>query len=133
MGPPAEKVAVGDESVWFYPRQPFGRVTYAVRIGPDNRVRGVEQRLVEDNIKKIQVGKTTTSDVRALFGPPYFTAYLPLKKYDSWEYKFFPGHIYDWKVLYVQFSADGLAQEVLFMDDAARNNLDNDNNNWLLP
>src|SRR5512143_1325556 len=71
MGPPAEKTVEPDgDTVWFYPRGPMGRHTYAVRVAPDGVVRSVEQRLTVENLQKLVAGETTAKDVRALFGPP---------------------------------------------------------------
>ena len=46
MGPPAERITVASgDSVWFYPRNPAGPHTYAVRLNPQGIVQEVDQRL----------------------------------------------------------------------------------------
>lgn len=119
MGPPAEKLALaGGTTVWFYPRQPFGRATYAVTLGPDGIVRSFEQRLTEQNISRIVVDKSSMQDVRALFGPPGAVVRYPNRDGDSWEYNMYggAGDVY-WKILSVRFGSDDLVKDVALVDD----------------
>jgi hypothetical protein len=128
MGAPADKVSVGADTLWWYPRHP-GRLSYAVRVGADNIVKSVEQRLTEENLKHIQIGKTTSQDMRALMGPPYRVVRYPRRDGDSWEYKMMPGSLDDWMVLSVRFDAAGVVKEVTYVADSARicpNNCDDD-------
>ena len=71
MGTPAEvlKLADGGEA-WFYPRGRVGRQTYRAELGPDQRLRNVEQVLDEPHFARIVPGKSTREDVRQLLGPP---------------------------------------------------------------
>jgi len=111
MGPPDEKLAsTGGSSAWFYAR-PSGGVTYAVGLGPDGIVRGVEQRLTEENIAKLEIGVSTQQSVRALFGPPYDTTYFDRLQREVWGYKY--RVVAERMVLYVRFSDDGVVREVL--------------------
>jgi hypothetical protein len=119
MGSPAEKVALADGStVWFYPNQPYGRVTYAVTIGRDNIVRSYDQRLNEANLSRIVPDKSSMHDIRALFGPPYHVLRYPNRDGDSWEYNMYggAGNVY-WKILSIRFGADGLVKDVSMVDD----------------
>src|SRR5262249_12302780 len=117
MGPPAEKLSASNgESVWFYPRQPFGRQTYAVRIGSNGVVRGVEQRLTVENVNKLTPG-TTEAAVRELLGPPWRVTHLARLQRDVWEYTMYNQNAsLDQYFLYVQFSG-GAVREVLMMRD----------------
>jgi len=117
MGPPAEKIsAPGGESVWFYPRNPEGRHTYALRLGPDGVLRAIEQRLTVANMEKITAGKSTARDVRALFGPPNRVTHLPIQKREVWEYRMYNQIEFPYN-LFVQYSDDGVVREVLFLRD----------------
>lgn len=111
MGRPDEKQAeAGGSSTWFYTR-PSGGHTFAVRLGPDGIVRGVESRLTEENIATLKSGVSRREDVRALLGPPYFVSHFERQQREVWEYKRF--EIGERKVLLVQFSDDGLVREIV--------------------
>jgi outer membrane protein assembly factor BamE (lipoprotein component of BamABCDE complex) len=111
MGQPDEKqAAAGGSSVWFYTR-PSGGNIYAVRLGSDGIVRGVDNRLTEDNIATLEAGISRREDVRALLGPPYFVSHFERQQREVWEYKRF--EIGERKVLLVQFSDDGLMREIV--------------------
>ena len=111
MGPPDEKLAsAGGSSAWFYTR-PSAGLTYAVTLGSDGIVRGVEQRLTEENIAKLEIGVSTQQTVRALFGPPNNTTYFERQQREVWGYKY--RVVAERMVLWVRFSNDGVAREVL--------------------
>ena len=99
------------ETVWYFPRGPAGWHTYAVRVGPDGVLRGIEQRLTVENVNKIVTGKTTKQEVLELLGPPFDESRLPLKPLDVWHYQFLDV-AYKWN-LWVHFSDDGVVREVL--------------------
>ncbi len=116
MGKPAERVdKPGGGSVFYYPRGPAGRETYAVSIGADRRVQSVEQRLTDANIAKLVRGASTSTEVRELFGPPSLTERLPRLERDVWEYRMDPISMPN--LLLVQFSYDGIVREVFKMRD----------------
>jgi hypothetical protein len=117
MGRPAEKITAADgDSIWFYPRQPMGRATYAVRIAPDGTLRGIEQRLTEHNMKLLVAGSTTMKETRELLGPPWQNARNFLNDRDCWDYRMY-GRAQGEFTLSVQFSDDGLLREVYFLED----------------
>lgn len=112
MGTPVERQPTpGGGSLWWYPHAPIGWYSYAVDVGPDGIVRSVEQRLTVQNVEKIRQGTWTKKDVHDLFGPPFFVS--PQYEREVWEYQLRDEH-FKWK-LWVQFSADGVAREVLQM------------------
>lgn len=116
FGRPAERVVTPDGgSVLYYPRGPQGRTTYAVVLGAEGRLQAIEQRLTDENIAKITVGTTTAQQVRELLGPSLIHSSLPRLGRDVWEYKM--GDRALPYVLWVQFSADGIAREVIKMTD----------------
>jgi hypothetical protein len=116
MGPPAEKISEAGDSVWFYPRGPMGRQTYAVRVAPDGVMRGIEQRLTVENMQKLVAGETTAAQVRALFGPPSRVTRLDRQQRDVWEYRMKNQIDVDYS-LFVQYSYDGILREALFLRD----------------
>jgi len=117
MGPAADRRAgAGGETVRYYSRQPNGREMYAARIGPDGKLRAIEQRLTEANLVRLVAGTSRAGDVRDLFGPPYqINTYERLAR-EIWTYYMY-GNGYQPMVLYVQMSGDGVVREILLMDD----------------
>jgi len=116
MGHPAERVAAADgDTIWFYPNH-FGRVTYAVHVAPDGRVRLVDQVLDEAHVARIAAGQTTRAQVGAMFGPPYQTTYLPRQKREVWTWNMFNVQQIPHQ-LHVQMSDDGIVREVLMLED----------------
>ena len=111
MGAPDEKLASeGGGSIWFYTR-PSGGHSFAVELGPDGIVRKIDSRLTEENIAGIRAGVSSRAEVRALLGPPHFVSHLDRQQREVWEYKRL--QVTERRVLWVQFSGDGLVREVL--------------------
>jgi len=116
MGNPAQRIETpGGGSVLYYPRGPFGRVTYAVVLGADGTVQAVEQRLTDENIAKLVLGTTTTKEARELFGPPSMVRRFPRLQRDIWEYPM--GEMSMPYILYVQSSYDGIVREAFKLKD----------------
>jgi hypothetical protein len=116
MGAPAERRAGPDgETVLWYPRLPYGRASYAARIAADGRLVSLEQRLTEENLTRLERGKTTAEAVHDLFGPPNKVNQFPRLQREIWTYQM-PA-VTEWKVLYVQFSPDHVLREYYYMDD----------------
>jgi hypothetical protein len=90
MGTPAETRKVGDETLLYYPRQPYGQSVFVARIGPDGHLIDVEQRLTDANIAKIVPNVTTASQVEDLLGPPYETSHYGLSNGTVWTW-YMPG------------------------------------------
>jgi hypothetical protein len=117
MGEPAEKLAAANgDTVWFYPRLPAGRQTYAVRLSRDGVVRSVEQRLTEANLRNIVAGTTTMREVRLLLGPPFRTVRFARLQRLVWDYPMYNDFQAEYN-LSVQFSDDGIVREVLLLKD----------------
>jgi len=122
MGAPAEKRQVAGETWYFYPRQPYGRVMYVARVGPDGRLVALEQRLTDANVAKIVPNTTRAQDVRDLLGPPWTaTRYAGLDR-DIWTWWMRqygdPGLPIE---LVVQMSPDGVVREVYRMQQGGPN------------
>jgi hypothetical protein len=113
MGTPGEKISASSgESLWFYPRLPFARQTFAVRLGADGVVRSVDQRLTVENVHKLAPG-TPSSAVRELLGPPWRVSRLDRQQREVWEYTMYDA-AQDPFNLYVQLSG-GVVREVLML------------------
>lgn len=116
MGSPAERLARPDgSSVWYFPRGPSGRHTYAVTVGTDGVLQSIEQRLVPENVAKLQRGKITARQVRELLGPPVGITRAPFKPLNVWEYRWV--NTLGRRVLWVHFSDDGILREVWDLND----------------
>lgn len=115
MGAPTERIAQANgDTLLFYSRLPFGRRMYAATIGPDGRLRAIEQRLTKDNIAKVVPGMTA-KEAHALLGPPHRTVRMPLPQRDVWDYPWLDYE--DRRILWVQLSYDGVVREVIELHD----------------
>lgn len=116
MGRPAQRLSLpnGDSALYFS-RLPYGRAMFVVTVGSDGIVKSREQRLVRENIAKIVAGTWTKKEVGELFGPPGSSGRFARQQRDWWEYKYFSDH--ERRVIWVQYSGDGVVREVLDMID----------------
>jgi outer membrane protein assembly factor BamE (lipoprotein component of BamABCDE complex) len=113
MGVPGEKVVLpGGDSVWYYPRGPH---TFAVTLGPDGVVRGIDQRLTTANVAKLVQGSSTAKEVRELLGPPPTVRQFPRMQRYVWVYPMKLAE--ERRVLWVQFSSDDIAREIIETHD----------------
>jgi hypothetical protein len=109
MGTPAERLETpGGGKVLYYPHV---RETFAVLVGPDGLVRAVERRRTQANLARLVPGTTTAKLVREIFGPPGLVSRSDRQQRDVWEYQYMNGEEY--RVIWVQFSFDGVVREVL--------------------
>jgi hypothetical protein len=117
MGAPEEKLVLADrDTVWFYP---FGRdrlFTYAVRIAPDGIVRGVDQRLEEANVHKLEPKKQNQKQVRELIGPPAKSSRSALTGMTIWTYRLYDGSGAK-MVLGLSFADNGMLQHYDYTRD----------------
>jgi outer membrane protein assembly factor BamE (lipoprotein component of BamABCDE complex) len=115
MGVPAERLALpGGDSVWYYPRGE-GRHTFAVTLGPDGVLRGIDQRLTLANVAKLVQGRSTAKEVRELLGPPPTVRPFPRLQRYVWIYPMLLDE--DPRILWVQFSSDDIAREIIETHD----------------
>jgi len=115
MGPAADKRPGPDgETVLWFPRLPAGRVSYAARIGRDDKLIAIEQRLTRQSLDRLQPGVSRGSDVRDVLGPPERVAASPRAEREVWTY-----HAEDIQpaLIVVQFSTDGVLREKYMFDD----------------
>lgn len=118
MGATADRIALANgDTVLYFSRQPAGRAMYVVTLAPDGVMKSIDQRITRQNFAKIVAGVWTGKEVRELLGPPALAGRLALQPRDWWEYKFREYPDYDYRVLWVQFSEDGVVRELLDMPD----------------
>jgi outer membrane protein assembly factor BamE (lipoprotein component of BamABCDE complex) len=118
MGPAADKRVHSDGETWYYyPRQPHGLQMHVARV-KDGRVVAVEQRLTDENVARLEKGKTRADDVRDLLGPPWKVWPYPRMQRDIWEYRMaIGGGASVPQGLYVQVSPDNIVREVYVLSD----------------
>ncbi len=102
----------------YFTHWPWGRLTYVASIGPDGVLRGFEQRLTHWNIHKVQAGMRK-DEVRELLGPAFEISRLPRQQREVWEYPYRYA-VREGRVLFVQFSDDGIVRETIEMHDDER-------------
>ncbi len=119
MGRPTlvQEAANGERVLW-YSKLPYGRENYAVRIGPDDRVIAVEQRLSHPFIQKVIPRQTRAEEVLGLLGPPFRRSDMPLKNREVWEYPLLTSPEY--QTLFVEISRDGVVAERYHLHDRDR-------------
>jgi hypothetical protein len=118
MGRPADKIAgPGGQTIYWYPQLPYGRANYAARIDPQGTLLAIEQRLTEDNIKKVSLG-WSAGQVYELLGPPYHPEVYPRMEREAWTYPMrVQGHGYPkWFIVYLS-TRDRTVVETYLMDD----------------
>jgi len=118
MGRAADKrVGAGGETVYYYPRLPWGYETYAARIAPDGKLIALEQRLTEDNLKKVKPGATRGNEVLDLLGPPFEPMKQARTGKEIWTYPLrIPGFPTP-KWFLVHVGPDGVVSDTYLIDD----------------
>lgn len=90
MGQPALRWQDADGSQQLaYPRGPWGVHTYMVRIGPDGRLKQIENVMDFEAFARVKRGMTQDQVLRIL-GPSYpgWTAYFPARDELVWEWRY---------------------------------------------
>ena len=118
MGPAAEKrPGPNGETVYYYPRLPWGYETYAARIAADGKLIRVEQRLTDDNIGRVKVGATRADEVRDLLGPPFEPMKQARTGMEIWTYPMRIAGYPTPKWFLVHVAPDGLVSDAYLIDD----------------
>jgi hypothetical protein len=116
MGQPALiRDLPGGEKVYWYPRLPAARESFAARIDPQGTLIAIEQRLAGQYISQIIPNKSTSDDVLDILGPPYRIYPYPRMQREAWEYQLRTPPTY--MNLYVQVSPDRVVREVFQLLD----------------
>jgi hypothetical protein len=122
MGKVADKrVGPDGSTVLWFPRLPWGRVSYAATIGKDGKLVSVEQRLTKDNMQKLKAGVSRESDVRDLLGPPAEVTNFARRQRVAWTYQ---AQGVEPQLIVVEFSPDGFMRDAFMMDDPAMRSRD---------
>lgn len=90
MGAPALVLPLpqGGEA-WFYPRGYVGRQTFRAELGPDGKLRKVEQVLDEQHFDQVIAHKTTREELLRMLGPPTYEWRGSLSKEIIWDYAYY--------------------------------------------
>ena len=108
------KLANGDSALYFS-RQPYGRAMYVVTVGPDGVMKSIEQRMQQPVFAKVVANSWGKKEVAELLGPPGRAGRFDRQKRDWWEYRY--RQDMDYRVVWVQFSDDGVVREMYDMLD----------------
>src|SRR6185436_13538320 len=116
MGTPDQslKLVNGDTALYFS-RLPFGRAMYVVTVGPDGVMKSIDQRMTYASFAKVVANSWTKKEVAELLGPPGRTGRFDRQKREWWEYRY--RLMPDFRVVWVQFSDDGVVREIYDMLD----------------
>jgi ABC-type glycerol-3-phosphate transport system substrate-binding protein len=119
FGQAADKRVHADGETWYYfPLQPHGLSMYVARVDKAGTVIAVEQRLTDENVARLEKGKTRADEVRDLLGPPWKVWPFPRMQRDIWEYRMASGSAGSVpQGLYVQVSPDSVVREVYLLSD----------------
>jgi hypothetical protein len=118
MGRAAEKRSgAGGETVYFFPRLPWGYATYAARIAPDGKLVALEQRLTEENISRLKPGVTRAEEIRDLLGPPFEPMKQALSGEEIWTYPMRIAGFPRPKWFLAQLASDGVLRSAYLIDD----------------
>ena len=120
MGEPAlirdaPRGAPQGEKIYWYPRLPMARESFAARIDAHGTLIAIEQRLAPQYISQIIPNKSTSDDVLDILGPPYRIYPYPRMQREAWEYQLRTPPTY--MNLYVQVSPDHVVREVFQLLD----------------
>jgi hypothetical protein len=115
MGVPADKRAgPAGETVLWYPRLPYGRVSYAARIGKDDKLIAVEQRLTREYLAMLKPGVSRENDVRDLLGPPQKIDWFERGQVNAWTYN---ARGIEPQIMVVELTKDGVVSKAYMFDD----------------
>jgi outer membrane protein assembly factor BamE (lipoprotein component of BamABCDE complex) len=89
-------------------------VSYAARIGTDDRLIAIEQRLTREYLDQLKTGVSRESDVRDVLGPPYRIDPFPRMQRDAWTYQ---AQGIQPQLIIVQFSQDHILREAYMIED----------------
>ena len=87
LGPPSQEQRTTDGSVLVYPRAPYGKSTFFVRLDTQGRVKGWEDVLTPANFEKISVGMGA-GEVERLIGPSKIMRTVNSRGHKAWLYPY---------------------------------------------
>lgn len=71
------------------------------------------------DLARLNMGSTTTDQVKAILGPPIRTAHFKGLQREVWDYRRYEDPFNEYHIS-VQFSADGVVREVVVVKDLSR-------------
>ena len=115
MGVPADKRAgPAGETVLWYPRLPYGRVSYAARIGKDDKLIAIEQRLTRESLDTLMPGVSRENDVRDVLGPPQKIDWFERTQVNAWTYN---AQGIEPQIMVVELTKDGVVSKAYMFTD----------------
>ena len=112
LGEPAAKTPMPDGTVrWTYSGQPFGQDVWWIFVDAGGKVVGREQGLQERYFGLLTPGKSTETDVWALWGKCAQKYEFPMKNEHAWMYRYKAPGGFDMAV-WPQFGADGVLRSL---------------------
>ena len=116
LGMPGQSLKlVNGDSALYFSRLPYGRAMYVVTVGPDGVMKSIDQRMEWANFAKVVANTWTKKDVSELLGPPGKQGRFDRQQRDWWEYRYRLSP--DYRVVWIQFSNDGVVREMYDMLD----------------
>jgi len=116
MGKPALEVKrPNGDQILYFEKYPWVRSVQAATIGPDGKLRGIEERLTKQNIYSIRAGMRE-QEVRELLGPPRKITPDKRNKTTVWEYPWLEA-AKEKRIFWVSFNADGVVVKTVEMHD----------------
>jgi outer membrane protein assembly factor BamE (lipoprotein component of BamABCDE complex) len=116
MGKPAMEVKrPNGEQLLYFEKYPWVRSVKVATIGPDGKLRGIEERLTKENIYRIKAGMRE-QEVRELLGPPREITANKRLKTTEWEYPWLEA-AKEKRIFWVSFNAEGVVVKTVEMHD----------------
>jgi hypothetical protein len=116
LGKPGQSLKlVNGDSALYFSRLPYGRAMYVVTVGPDGVMKSIDQRMEWANFAKVMANTWTKKEVSELLGPPGKQGRFDRQQRDWWEYRYLLSP--DYRVVWIQFSDDGVVREMYDMLD----------------
>ena len=104
--------AGGDAQVLEYATGPMGQFTWMAHIGPDGRLRTVEQVLSGEHFARIAVGSATKQEVLRTIGRPAETSRVGMNNYEVWSYRYKESGVWN-SMMHVHFDQAGVVRQML--------------------
>ena len=129
MGKPVETRKVRGQTLLYYSREPNGGAIFVARIGPDDRLIDIEDRLTDANVAKIVPNVPTAGQLQNLLGPPWETGHYAVGNNTGLLSYNFAGSKFGWAMQRVNYRGeppamlDGVAMNAkLNLDDGLHPN-----------
>ena len=116
LGRPTAEYALGDGTRLQYSRQPAGQQVYNLDLGPDGRLRRLEQVMdIHWLQQRIEVDRWTRDDVLHNLGRPALVERVARFRGDVWTYRFLEVNLP--RQVHVHIDPEGVVRRVMFTDE----------------